>query len=220
MILITSAQILRRQRANLLLPTTVFFSNSCPHSGQTHLPTPHCFPFKGPHFESGGLWPVNCNNKGWVIVCSIMKSILLVEDSRFLRLATEQTLIRAGYSVLTASDGEEALRIAYTMIPDLILLDMLLPKLGGAEVLEGLKKSPLTARIPVIVLSSLSQKNEAKLKKVGAVAYFEKSKLELDQNSESLLHSVKKTLEAEAEPDARESKLTFIGPTVRTELKQ
>ena len=100
-----------------------------------------------------------------------MKSILLVEDSRFLRLATEQTLIKAGYSVVTAGDGEEALRIAYTRIPDLILLDMLLPRLGGPEVLEELKQSPLTAHIPIIVLSSLSQKNEAKLKKVGAVAY-------------------------------------------------
>ena len=148
------------------------------------------------------------------------KLILLVEDSRFLRLATEQTLIRAGYNVVTAGDGEEALRIAYARIPDLILLDMLLPKLGGPEVLEALKNSPLTAHIPVIVLSSLSQKNEAKLKKVGAVAYFEKSKLELDQNSESLLHIVKKTFEADAEPDAGESELVFIGPTVRTKLKQ
>jgi DNA-binding response OmpR family regulator len=63
-----------------------------------------------------------------------MKSILLVEDSRFLRLANEKALVRAGYSVVTASDGEEALRIAYVRPPDLILLDMLLPKLGGAQV--------------------------------------------------------------------------------------
>ena len=117
---------------------------------------------------------------------------------------------------MTAGDGEEALRIAYTRIPDLILLDMLLPRLGGPEVLEELKQSPLTAHIPIIVLSSLSQKNEAKLKKVGAVAYFEKSKLELDQNSESLIHAVERTLEGCAEPDASESDLTFIGPTVRT----
>ena len=63
-----------------------------------------------------------------------MKSILLVEDSRFLRLANEKALVRAGYSVVTASDGEDALRIAYVRPPDLILLDMLLPKLGGAQV--------------------------------------------------------------------------------------
>jgi CheY-like chemotaxis protein len=128
-----------------------------------------------------------------------LKSILLVEDSRFLRMAIEQVLVRAGYKVLTASDGEEALRIAYSRIPHLIVLDMLLPKLGGPEVLQALKGSALTAHIPVIVLSSLSQKNEAKLKQAGAVAYFEKSKLELDQHSESLLQIVKRTLDSIAD---------------------
>jgi CheY-like chemotaxis protein len=128
-----------------------------------------------------------------------LKSILLVEDSRFLRMAIEQVLVRAGYKVLTAGDGEEALRIAYSRIPHLIVLDMLLPKLGGPEVLQALKGSALTAHIPVIVLSSLSQKNEAKLKQAGAVAYFEKSKLELDQHSESLLQIVKRTLDSIAD---------------------
>ena len=123
-----------------------------------------------------------------------MKSILLVEDSRFLRLATEQTLAKAGYKVISASDGEEALRLAYARTPDLILLDMLLPRLGGAEVLHSLKNSPLTAHIPVIVLSGLSQKNESKLRKVGAIAYFEKSKLEFSEKAESLVQIVKKTL--------------------------
>jgi CheY-like chemotaxis protein len=124
-----------------------------------------------------------------------MKSILLVEDSRFLRLANEKALVRAGYSVVTASDGEDALRIAYVRPPDLILLDMLLPKLGGAQVLYALRNNALTALIPVIVLSSLPQTNENKLKKEGATAYFEKSKLELDQHSESLVHIVKRTLD-------------------------
>jgi CheY-like chemotaxis protein len=110
-------------------------------------------------------------------------------------MATEKALSRAGYSVVTASDGEEALRIASSRIPDLILLDMLLPRLGGVEVLQALQKSPLTASIPVIVLSSLPQKNEAKLLTEGATAYFEKSKMELDQNAESLIHIVKRTLE-------------------------
>jgi CheY-like chemotaxis protein len=128
-----------------------------------------------------------------------LKSILLVEDSRFLRMAIEQVLVRAGYKVLTAGDGEEALRIAYSRIPHLIVLDMLLPKLGGPEVLQALKGSALTAHIPVIVLSSLSQKNEAKLKQAGAVAYFEKSKLELDQHSSSLLQIVKRTLDSIAD---------------------
>src|SRR5579864_4979360 len=78
---------------------------------------------------------------------------------------------------VTASDGEEALLIAHDRIPDLILLDMMLPKLGGSEVLRALKKDPVTASIPVIVLSGLAQKNEEKLMQEGAAAFFEKSKL-------------------------------------------
>src|SRR5579872_1188388 len=114
-----------------------------------------------------------------------------------MRIANATALTRAGYNVVTASDGEEALMIASARIPDLILLDMLLPKLGGREVLHSLRKNPLTASIPVVVMSSLPQKNEFKLLKEGATAYVEKSKMALDQHAESLLGIVKKTLERE-----------------------
>jgi CheY-like chemotaxis protein len=123
-----------------------------------------------------------------------MKTILLVEDSRFLRLANERALIRAGYRVVTAADGEEALRLARESTPDLILLDMLLPKVGGPEVLRSLRTTPLTAPVPVVVLSSLPQSNEARLKKDGATAYIDKSTLALDQHSESLIEIVKRVL--------------------------
>ncbi len=62
--------------------------------------------------------------------------ILLVEDSKFLRLATERALARAGYEINSAPDGEEALRLAKEKLPDLILLDMLLPKMSGPDVLR------------------------------------------------------------------------------------
>lgn len=75
------------------------------------------------------------------------------------------------------------MRIAQERIPDLILLDMLLPKVRRPEVLHALKKNPLTLSIPV-VLSSLPEKNEAKLLKEGATAYFDKLTLGLDQHSE------------------------------------
>jgi CheY-like chemotaxis protein len=120
-----------------------------------------------------------------------------------LRLANERALVKAGYTVWTASDGEEGLRMAYAMIPDLILLDMLLPKLGGEHVLQALRTNASTALIPVIVLSSLSQTNENKLKKEGATAYFEKSQLELGQHSESLISIVKQTLEGVTEPNGQ-----------------
>jgi len=127
-----------------------------------------------------------------------LKRILLVEDSRFLRVASGRIFAKAGYEVAMAEDGEEALRLAFDSVPDLILLDMILPKLGGPEVLRALKKCPRTAAIPVIVLSSLTQKNDAKLMKEGATAYFEKSKLQLDHNCETLLQVVKRTLDSVA----------------------
>ena len=128
-----------------------------------------------------------------------MKTILLVEDSRFLRLMNERNLVRAGYSVVTACDGEEALRLAFERVPDLILLDMLLPKLGGAQVLRSLRNNPTTDRVPIVVLSSLPQSNEPKLKKEGATAYFDKSTLGLHQNSESLIQIVRKILGEKAQ---------------------
>jgi CheY-like chemotaxis protein len=80
-----------------------------------------------------------------------MTKVLLVDDSKFLRIATERALARAGYEVSTAVDGEHALEIARETHPDVILLDMLLPKMAGPEVLKALKKDPATAGIAVVV---------------------------------------------------------------------
>jgi len=116
--------------------------------------------------------------------------ILVIEDSRFLRLALERILIKAGYHVVAVGDGQEGLLRAQDKRPDLILLDMMLPTLEGTEVLRQLKDNPITKHIPVIVLSGLSQKNEEKLKTAGAVAYFEKSLLNLDKDGSSLVQAV------------------------------
>jgi CheY-like chemotaxis protein len=120
--------------------------------------------------------------------------VLLVEDSKFLRMANEHALSRAGYLVSTAADGEEALQVAQDKLPDIILLDMMLPKISGPDVLKALKKNPATMDIPVIVLTSLSQKNEGRLIHEGAVAYFEKSTLELDKSSDRLAATVETVL--------------------------
>lgn len=119
--------------------------------------------------------------------------ILLVDDSKLLRIANERILTRAGHQVTTAEDGESALEMVRQGMPDLILLDMLLPRLSGLDVLKQLKADAATAAIPVIVLSSLSQKNEEKLKEAGAAAYFEKEALHLDKGSGALLEIVKRT---------------------------
>ena len=123
-----------------------------------------------------------------------MSTVLLIDDSKFLRRANELSLTKAGHQIFTASDGEEGLRLAREKKPDIIVLDMMLPKLGGAQLLQLLKGDPLTAKIPVIVLSSLPQKNELKLIADGAAAYLEKSSLALDQRSSELSRTITKIL--------------------------
>jgi CheY-like chemotaxis protein len=98
--------------------------------------------------------------------------------------------MRAGYEVLTATDGEEAVRVAREKKPDVILLDMLLPKLTGPDVLKILKQDADTSGISVIVFSGLSQKNAVRLKKDGACAYLEKSAMDLDKGCQGLLSAL------------------------------
>src|SRR5579863_3500894 len=123
---------------------------------------------------------------GWKDVESMTK-ILLVEDSKFLRMATERALARAGYSVSTAADGMEAIELAQKEQPDLILLDMLLPKMTGPDVLKMLKKDPVTSGIAVVAFTALSQKNAERLRKDGAFAFLDKADLGLDKGSDALL---------------------------------
>jgi CheY-like chemotaxis protein len=104
-------------------------------------------------------------------------TILLVEDSKTQKLANEKILITAGYLVLLAADGEEAVRLAREAKPDLMLLDLVLPKLSGLEVLQAMKRDRATAAIPVIILSQLAKEHGAEMKSEGAVGYFKKSKL-------------------------------------------
>src|SRR5271166_4716587 len=98
--------------------------------------------------------------------------ILLVEDSKTIRRENTSALQNAGYEVICAEDGESALQMAQEQHPDLILLDMILPKMSGPEVLQHLKREPATAEIPVVVLSSLSEKNRQKLLDEGAESRF------------------------------------------------
>jgi two-component system, OmpR family, alkaline phosphatase synthesis response regulator PhoP len=120
--------------------------------------------------------------------------VLLVEDSKFLRVATEQALRKAGHEVVCAGDGDEALRLAREHLPALVLLDIMLPLKSGPDVLKALKKDPATAGIAVMVLTSLSQKNAKALEKDGAVGFFEKSDLMLGRGPDSLVAAVEKLL--------------------------
>jgi DNA-binding response OmpR family regulator len=120
--------------------------------------------------------------------------ILIVDDSRFLRLANERALIKAGHVVITASDGEEGLRLAQERKPDLVVLDMMLPKLSGPDVLRALRKDADTAAMPIMVLTSLPQCNKEKLLNEGATSYFAKSELMLDKGTGMFVEMVEKML--------------------------
>ena len=115
--------------------------------------------------------------------------ILLVDDSKLMRWENQHALQRTGYEVVCADDGEEALRIASKQTIDIIILDLLLPKMGGLDVLRNLKSNPLTAEIPVVVLSGLSGRNRDKLMEAGAEEYLEKSAL-IPRPGENLLPTV------------------------------
>lgn len=109
------------------------------------------------------------------------RRILLAEDDRFLRKAAEATLRQRGFAVIVAADGEEALRLARTESPDLVLLDLIMPKFQGFQVLGALKQDAATSSIPVIVLSNLGQDQDIeRALRAGAVAYLIKTNLSLD----------------------------------------
>jgi len=124
----------------------------------------------------------------------VKQTILLVDDSRLLRTANHRALVRAGYDVIDAEDGQRALELAQEKMPDLILLDMMLPKLSGPEVLRTLKSDPRTSSIPVIVLSALSEKNREKLEQDGAAEYVEKSDDLLRNDSAILVRTIRKVM--------------------------
>jgi DNA-binding response OmpR family regulator len=134
--------------------------------------------------------------------------ILIVDDSRLLRISNERTLMRAGYEVITAADGEEGLRLALQTKPDLIVLDMMLPKLSGQEVLRQLRLNPASASTPVIVLTSLSQSNREKLISEGASLYFEKSLLRMENGSGPLLDAIETLLARRGKAKAAASPAT------------
>ncbi|OGF23621.1 hypothetical protein A3H09_03515 [Candidatus Falkowbacteria bacterium RIFCSPLOWO2_12_FULL_45_13] len=88
--------------------------------------------------------------------------ILLVEDDSFLLGMYAAKFELEGFKVIMAEDGEKAIRASLKELPDVILLDIILPKLDGFEVLKQLKAEGKTAKIPVILLTNLSQRDEIK----------------------------------------------------------
>jgi CheY-like chemotaxis protein len=119
------------------------------------------------------------------------KRILVAEDDRFLRRACEMSLRQLGYTVLIAKDGEEALAIIQAERPHLVLLDLLMPKVTGLEVLRSLKSAESTRSIPVLILTNSSRPQDMEeINSLGANGYQVKANLSL----EALGQQVKKLL--------------------------
>jgi CheY-like chemotaxis protein len=93
--------------------------------------------------------------------------ILVVDDDRIIIEVLGQSLSLAGYEVITAADGEQGLEYARKLDPDLILLDVMMPKLDGYSVCTQLKQDPATRLIPIIILTALTERDD-KLKALEA----------------------------------------------------
>ena len=103
------------------------------------------------------------------------KKILLVEDEKDMAYAVTLQLEAKGYEVITASDGKEGLDMARTKKPDLIILDLMLPKIDGYKVCRMLKFDDKYMKIPIILFTSRAQGSDKKTgKEVGADAYITK----------------------------------------------
>jgi DNA-binding response OmpR family regulator len=114
----------------------------------------------------------------------MIKKIIVIEDEQILLRALNVELLSQGFEVLSAKDGESGLRLITEEEPQLVLLDLILPKLHGFEVLKALKGSEKTKNIPVIILSNLGQDSDIKkAQELGAAGYFVKASTDLSELS-------------------------------------
>lgn len=104
-----------------------------------------------------------------------MKTVLYVEDNEFNRKIVRHLLGRTSYRLIEAVDGEAGVATAREAVPDLIIMDIQLPKLSGLEATRQLRADPVTAPIPVIVITSFALAgDEEKAREAGAAAYLAK----------------------------------------------
>ena len=121
-----------------------------------------------------------------------MKTILFIEDESALQKTFGEIVTQGGYQMISALDGETGLRVAKEKKPDLILLDLILPKIHGFDVLKKLKEENETRDIPVIILTNLETFEDVeKALKMGATTYLVKANYSLEE----ILEKIKKALD-------------------------
>lgn len=103
------------------------------------------------------------------------RKILIIDDEKEMAQVETMRLEAHGYEVIVAYDGESGLASARSARPDLVVLDIMLPKIGGYELCRMLKQDPLCRHIPIVLVSAVDQKYDTDLgKKVGADDFFTK----------------------------------------------
>lgn len=118
--------------------------------------------------------------------------VLIIEDDHFLSSILKNRLEKDGFSVTQAFDGDEGLSIVKKEKPDAVLLDLIMPKVSGFEVLEGISSDPELSTIPVMIASNLGQDSDIeKARNLGARDYYVKVRTSIDQ----LAQMVKNLLE-------------------------
>ena len=115
------------------------------------------------------------------------KKILIIEDDGILQKALQEFLADEGFEIFSALDGEEGIKLGKEKNPDLILLDIILPKKDGYEVLKEIKSDENTKKIPVILLTNLGSLNDVeRAVELGATTYLIKADYKLEEVSNKI----------------------------------
>ena len=126
-----------------------------------------------------------------------MTKILLVEDDKSLREIYGVRLQAEGYEITSAGNGEEALALAIKERPNLIISDVMMPKISGFDVLDILRNTPETANIHVIMLTALSQpKDKERAEALGVDDYLVKSQVVIGDVIQRVRHHLGMSAEA------------------------
>ena len=109
------------------------------------------------------------------------KKVTIIEDDHFLSSLMKARLEKEGFTVSQAFDGEEAIQLLKQELPSLIILDLIMPKVTGFEVLQMISITPQLDKVPVVILSNLAQDSDIqKAQELGAKEYFVKVKVSID----------------------------------------
>jgi len=121
------------------------------------------------------------------------KKILLIEDEQIIVDLLQRKLTEEGYDIALARNGEEGIKAMKAEKPDLILLDIVMPKMGGLEVMEEMQKNPDLKRIPVIIVSNSGQPIELdRAKKLGAKDWLVKTEFDPQEVIEKVVNQIGK----------------------------